>query len=189
MTHPNPEVKVPKPIAAAAGAGDLAVEKIRGLSKLAADRLAALEADPSAFADQVQMRIETQADALGTKFRSASSIVMDGAKDLSEKAQDAFQTAVSQAEDAYETLARRGQSVVIRLRGASAQELASTADTIAPEKKKAPLPVKKAGTPAKKSTRKQATTANGATRTGPSAAKKSAARRKTAQSATKRTGA
>jgi hypothetical protein len=105
------------PLYAIAGAGDLAVEKIREISKIATDKLGSLEtADPAVVSDRVQERIEERADALAIALRTASVDLRIQAKDLTEKAQSALQAALMQAGDTYETLSERGKGAVIRIR-------------------------------------------------------------------------
>lgn len=107
----------PNPLYVLAGAGDLAVEKIRELSKMASDTIGSLEsADPVAVSDRVQETIEARADAIARTIRTASMDLQTQAKDMAEKAQSAFYTIWIQAGDTYDSLARRGKSVVIRMR-------------------------------------------------------------------------
>lgn len=87
---------------------------MRELSRRAADKLSSMESDPSAFADRVQSDLETRAESFGTAFRSAQSTVRDQATDLSQRAQSLLHTAFEQAEETYESLARRGEIVVHR---------------------------------------------------------------------------
>jgi hypothetical protein len=109
----------PNPLYAIAGAGDLAVEKIREISKIASDKLGSLEStDPAVVSDRVQERIEERADALAMALRTASVDLRIQAKDLTEKAQSAVQTVLIQAGDTYETLSERGKGAVIRIRSA-----------------------------------------------------------------------
>ncbi|WP_020578994.1 hypothetical protein [Actinopolymorpha alba] len=105
------------PLYAIAGAGDLAVEKIRALSKIASQKFSELEAtDPAKVSDRVQGRLEEGADALATALRTASTDIMDQAKGISDRAQAAFQAALIQAGDTYDVLAQRGERAVVRMR-------------------------------------------------------------------------
>ncbi|REF36057.1 hypothetical protein [Thermasporomyces composti] len=107
----------PNPLYVLAGAGDLAVEKLRELSRMASDTIGSLEsADPVAVSDRVQQTIEARADAIARTIRTASLDLRTQARDMAEKAQSAFYTIWIQAGDTYDTLARRGKNVVIRLR-------------------------------------------------------------------------
>jgi hypothetical protein len=107
----------PNPLYVLAGAGDLAVEKLRELSRMASDTIGSLEsADPVAVSDRVQQTIEARADAIARTIRTASLDLRTQARDMAEKAQSAFYTIWIQAGDTYDTLARRGKNVVIRMR-------------------------------------------------------------------------
>jgi hypothetical protein len=117
----------PNPLYAIAGAGDLAVEKIREISKIATDKLGSLEtADPAVVSDRVQERIEERADALAVVLRTASVDLRIQAKDLTDKAQAALQMALDQAGDTYETLSERGKGAVIRIRTSTMQNGSSS---------------------------------------------------------------
>ena len=60
----------PNPLYVLAGAGDLAVEKLRELSRMASDTIGSLEsADPVAVSDRVQQTIEARADAIARTIR------------------------------------------------------------------------------------------------------------------------
>lgn len=120
-----------KPVQAVAGAGDLAVEKIRELSKAAADKFQAMEADPTAVSNRVQLNLEESASKLGTALRGASEDVKLQWDQLSAKAQKALHEALEQAGHTYDALAERGKDVVIRLSGESHQ-LEGPASTTTP---------------------------------------------------------
>lgn len=158
---PKPGSELPKPLAAAAGAGDLAFEKIRELSKVASDRLSSMESDPTTLADQLQERIETRAESLGTAFREASTTVRGQAQVLSDRAQAALLAAYEQAGDTYETLARRGEDAVVRLRGEDAHAEPATVESITPATPTEPA--ESATPPASKSTASKATTSTAST--------------------------
>jgi hypothetical protein len=64
-----------KPVQAVAGAGDLAVEKLKEVSKAAQEKFAAMEADPTAVSNRVQLNLEESAGKLGTALRGASEDV------------------------------------------------------------------------------------------------------------------
>jgi hypothetical protein len=107
----------PNPLYALAGAGDLAVEKIREFSKLASDKIGSLESsDPAVMSDRVQERIEERADAIAVALRRHSSDIRGQAKGLGERAQSLVQSALVQAGDTYETLTVRGKDAVVRIR-------------------------------------------------------------------------
>ncbi|MBM7783800.1 hypothetical protein [Tenggerimyces flavus] len=151
-----------KPFYAVAGAGDLAVEKIRQLSKLAQDRLATIDTDQSAITTRVQTELETRADELTKQ-----------AKAISDRAQAAWQDALGQANETYVALAGRGESLVGRIRNqASTKQLEDQAETTVRSAKATVTSVKKAATSARTRAKSTATSA-----------------RKTAESARKAAGA
>jgi hypothetical protein len=156
-----------KPVQAVAGAGDLAVEKLKEVSKAAQERFAAMEADPTAVSNRVQLNLEESAGKLGSALRGASEDVRLQWSQLSEKAQKALHEALEQAGHTYDALADRGKDVVIRLSGDS-HELEGPAPTTAPPtdkpaaksaaKKQAAPHASAAGTPKPTTTRKTSRT-------------------------------
>lgn len=112
------------PLYVLAGAGDLAVEKIREFSKMASEKISSLEnTDPTVVSDRMQGRIEEGADSLGVALRSATNDIRSQAEKLSDRAQSVIQAAWMQAGDAYGDLAERGQNVVIHLRGQNGRQI------------------------------------------------------------------
>ncbi|GAA2755926.1 hypothetical protein [Actinopolymorpha rutila] len=106
------------PLYVLAGAGDLAVEKIREISKMASSKISSLETtDPAEVSDRMQVRIEEGADTLGVALRSATSDIREQAKGISGRAQSAMQAMWMSAGDAYDDLVERGEGVVSHLRG------------------------------------------------------------------------
>lgn len=106
------------PLYVLAGAGDLAMEKIREISKMASSKISSLETtDPAEVSDRMQVRIEEGADTLGVVLRSATSDIREQAKGISDRAQSAMQAVWMSAGDAYEDLIERGEGVVSHLRG------------------------------------------------------------------------
>ncbi|MEQ7009417.1 hypothetical protein ABN028_24910 [Actinopolymorpha sp. B17G11] len=178
----------PNPLYAIAGAGDLAVEKIREISKIATDKLGSLEtADPAVVSDRVQERIEERADALAMVLRTASDDLRIQAKDLTEKAQSAVQMALIQAGDTYETLSERGKGAVIRIRSvqngsSNGRQIARTGSSSRPSASRS-----KSTTTRKRSTAKRsAKPRTAASSTAKSTAAKSTAAKPTAKSGTPR---
>jgi len=107
----------PNPLYALAGAGDLAVEKNRELSKMAKRTISTQEAThPPKVYDSVQERIERRADALAAALRTASLDLRIQARDLTERAQAALQMAMIQAGSTYDALSERGKDAVMRIR-------------------------------------------------------------------------
>jgi hypothetical protein len=138
-----------KPFYAVAGAGDLAVEKIRQLSKLAQERLASIDTDQSNLTVRFQTELETRADALSRQ-----------ARELTERAQAAWQEAVAQANQTYGTLAGRGETLVGRIRSqAATQQLEEQVDTTVRSAKGTVTSVKKAATTARTRAKSTATSA------------------------------
>jgi heparin binding hemagglutinin HbhA len=106
------------PLYAVAGAGDLAVEKLREVPA----KLAALKVEPKAVQDRVTGSLTTVADDVRT--------LPDMARTLPEKAQSFALAQVGKANDAYEDLAERGKGVVGRIRRQQAtQDLKAQADS------------------------------------------------------------
>ena len=82
------------PLYVLAGAGDLAVEKIREFSRIASERISSLEnADPAVVSDRMQDRIEEGADSLSVVLRSATNDIRTQAERLSDRAQAVIQAA------------------------------------------------------------------------------------------------
>ena len=156
-----------KPVQAVAGAGDLAVEKLKDLSKAAQEKFAAMEADPTAVSNRVQLNLEEGAGKLGEALRGTSETVKLQWSELSAKAQKALHEALEQAGHTYDALADRGKDVVIRLSGDS-HELEGPAPTTPPPaskpaaksspKKQAASHASSAGTPKPTTTRKTSRT-------------------------------
>ncbi|MGW5363095.1 hypothetical protein [Actinopolymorpha pittospori] len=112
------------PLYVLAGAGDLAVEKIREFSRMASEKISSLEnTDPAVVSDRMQDRIEEGADSLGVVLRSATNDIRTQAEKLSDRAQAVIQSAWMQAGDAYGDLAERGQNVVVHLRGQNGRQI------------------------------------------------------------------
>jgi len=160
-----------KPLHAVAGAGDLAVEKIRVLSKLAAERVSAVESDPVAVSNRIQEGIEQRAETLGATLRDVSADVRVQLQDLSVKAQQMLQTALLQANQTYDALAERGRDVVVRLGGLDGHELEST-----------PAPVTEA--PVRAASASEATADGSASKPASKAASRTTSRKKTSASQT-----
>lgn len=170
------------PLYVLAGAGDLAVEKIREISKMASSRISSLETtDPAEVSDRMQVRIEEGADTLGVVLRSATSDIREQAKGISGRAQSAMQAMWMSAGDAYDDLIERGEGVVSHLRGQNGRTIQRTAAGARGGRTTA---AKKAGRSATKATGTSTT----AKKTAKKSAKKSASRT-TTQSASKSTRA
>lgn len=154
-----------KPVQAVAGAGDLAVEKLRELSKAASDKFAAMEADPTAVSNRVQLNLEEGAGKLGEALRGTSETVKLQWSELSAKAQKALHEALEQAGHTYDALADRGKDVVIRLSGEGRELEGPAPKTTPPAAESKPAARKQptshassAGTPKPTTTRKTSRT-------------------------------
>ncbi|TDO58097.1 hypothetical protein EV651_110131 [Kribbella sp. VKM Ac-2571] len=158
------------PFYAIAGAGDLAVEKVRAVGEDVTARFAKL--------DQKNLQVEftkelTKAQAeLAKRFEA---IVADARtaparlRELPKTAQAGFTTVLGQAEETYEDLAGRGKDLVERIRHQQATEdLVSTAKTTVSKAKATRTTAKKTATSA---TRNVKATATSARKTAKAAAK------------------
>ena len=162
------------PFYAIAGAGDLAVEKVRAVGEDVTARFAKL--------DQKNLQTEltqgltkelTKAQAELTKRFEA--IVADARtapaklRELPKTAQAGFTTVLGQAEETYEDLAGRGKDLVERIRHQQATEdLVTTAKTTVSKAKATRTTAKKTATSA---TRNVKATATSARKTAKAAAK------------------
>ena len=107
MTIADPS-KLPTPLYAVVGAGDLVVRRIRTTA-------AGAEADPRPVPDQLQTADQSQLDALLSELRA-----------LPDRAQSVALETLGQAAAVYSELVERGESLVTRVRTQKA-----TADTVA----------------------------------------------------------
>ena len=154
------------PFYAIAGAGDLAVEKVRAISDDVTARFAKL--------DQKTLQTEfTKAQAELTK--RVEAIVADAktapakVRDLPKTAQARFTSVLGQAEETYEDLAGRGKELVERIRQQQATEdMEAQAKATAGKAKAARTTVKKTAETAERSAKGTATSAR---KTAKSAAK------------------
>jgi heparin binding hemagglutinin HbhA len=96
----------PTPLYAAAGAGDLLVEKIREL-KLPELKRPEINVEPKVVQDKVQERLTD---------------IQDELKRLPERANVAVSDSLSQASKTYDSLAVRGKSIVSRVRNQKATQ-------------------------------------------------------------------
>jgi hypothetical protein len=111
-----------KPVYAVAGAGDLAVEKLRGLSAWLS-ALSTVRVEPKDVQEQVgTLQKDTQARlaALQEDARARLGFVQEAVRDLPDQAQSMVALVVSRANNVYGDLAERGEIVVGRIRGQQA---------------------------------------------------------------------
>ncbi|SDR77105.1 hypothetical protein [Actinopolymorpha singaporensis] len=171
------------PLYVLAGAGDLAVEKIREISRMASSKISSLETtDPAEVSDRMQVRLEEGADTLGVVIRSATSDIREQAKGISGRAQSAMQAMWMSAGDAYEDLIERGEGVMSHLRGQNGRTIQRAAAGARGGRSTA---AKKAGRSAGKATGTKSTAKKSASKTGGRSTTKSAS--KSTRSASKST--
>jgi malate/lactate dehydrogenase len=112
--------KLPTPLYAVAGAGDLAYEQLRKLpAKVVELRGRVAELRPAAPAARVDL------DRLRTVARRNATAVVTGAVSGAQVAQE-------RAVAVYGTLVARGEKVVLSARTETANEIAEVADTVKP---------------------------------------------------------
>jgi hypothetical protein len=186
-----------KPFYVVAGAGDLAVKKIREVPELASARMVALKVDRKDVEKAVD-GLRAEAGALPAKAQAAATALPAKAQTT---AVELAVGVVDRADSAYGDLAARGRRVVGRIRRQKAtQDLKRDATTTVRRTKAATTTAKKgaaetataakgtnttAKKSAKKATRKAtASTRTSAKRTATTARKRAAATRTAAKSAT-----
>lgn len=167
-----------KPVHAAAGAGDLWVEKVRAATESAQGLLSGARLDADELAAQLQARASAVAD--GVQINLAH---------LPARAQSAIVDATTVATAAYEDLADRGSSVIARIRRQqSTQDVKAAADTTASKAKATATAARKAASATTKQVRTTATTAKKTSAAARSQAKATTtAAKKTATAASKAT--
>ena len=153
---------------AVAGAGDLAVKKLRDARTEVASRAATL--------DTKALREQAQATVAGAP---------EQVKALPEKAQAAFGDVVTSALTAYGDLAERGQALVARVRGQKAtQDLKAQAAATTSHAKATATTAKKSAVETKDTATSAAKSASSSAKTTGATAKKGASRTKTAAKST-----
>ncbi|MEU8570197.1 hypothetical protein AB0C51_17920 [Streptomyces pathocidini] len=193
----------PTPLYAAAGAGDLAAEKLKEVPALlekfraeAPERIAAVRsADPKAVQERVAKQAKDAQSAVQTKVNEVLGSLDTDIKKLREQAQDYALQGVGKAaeyavkaRETYDELAERGQRAVKTWRGEAAEEINDIAVAVEPQparrpESKAAAPTQK---PAPKAEQLKAEPAKPATASGPSSASATAAAKKTAPAAAKK---
>jgi hypothetical protein len=129
------------PFYAVAGAGDLAVEKLREVQA----RLSTIKVEPKVVQDRVTGSLTT---------------IQDDVRTLPEKAQSFALTQVGKASEAYEDLAQRGKTVVRRIRGQQAtKDLKAQARSTTTRAKATQTTARKAVTSTSQATKGTATSA------------------------------
>ena len=150
---------------AVAGAGDLAVEKLRAVSRRATAKLE--ELDAAGVSARLQDQVDRQATAWSAELRRLPEEV----RGLPTLAQSAWETAWGQANSTYGDLAVRGKDVVDRVRNREAsRELAHDMETTRRSAKSARTTARRTSAAAARSTRTRAkATATGARKTAKTA--------------------
>jgi heparin binding hemagglutinin HbhA len=108
-----------RPLYAIAGAGDLAVAKLRELSDDVTNRIATLDQEA------LQARLAKRQAELSERFEAFAAdarTLPAKLRELPAFAQAGLTTALGQAEETYEELAGRGQKLVTRIRHQQATE-------------------------------------------------------------------
>ena len=161
-------IKTPatKTLHAGVGAADLAVEAVKtyvaDAQKKAQKRLEGVQKDAVKAFEDVQKSVkgfEFQPKALRSQATTRRDLIEKRVAALQADAQKFVSTNIETATDTYDVLAKRGETVVKKLRGEAAQTVAPADRVVrkaAPKKTTAKkAPAKKA--PAKKATAKKAT--------------------------------
>ena len=158
------------PFYALAGAGDLAVEKVRAVGEDVTARFAKLDqknlqTELTKELTKAQAELAKRFEAIVADARTAPAKL----RELPKTAQAGFTVVLGQAEETYEDLAGRGKDLVERIRHQQATEdLVSTAKTTVSKAKATRTTAKKTATSA---TRNVKATATSARKTAKAAAK------------------
>ena len=166
------------PFYAIAGAGDLAVEKVRAVGEDVTARFAKLDqknlqTELTKELTKAQAELTKRFEAIVADARTAPAKL----RELPKTAQAGFTVVLGQAEETYEDLAGRGKDLVERIRHQQATEdLVSTAKTTVSKAKATRTTAKKTATTATRNVKATATsarkTAKAATKAAESAADK-----------------
>jgi heparin binding hemagglutinin HbhA len=160
LTKPNVT-----PLYVLAGAGDLAVEKLRVLSDDLTTRVVALKDQPQRPYQVVQTELNKRFEAITTDAKTVPSQL----RELPNTFQARVNTVVEQAEATYDDLAGRGKDLVTRIRKQRATEdLAAQATTTVRKAKATRTSARKSADAAQSSAKATATSAR---KTAKSAAK------------------
>lgn len=150
-----------KPFYAVAGAGDLAVEKLRE----AQNRLNALKVEPA----DVRGRLQSRAGGAREGVQDLPAQAQTLASTITARAAGAYEELTSKANLVYDDLAKRGRTVVRRIsRQKATQDLGSDARSTATRVKATRTTAKKSAASTKQSAK---ATTTSATRTAQSASK------------------
>ncbi|MFG2194726.1 hypothetical protein [Streptomyces sp. NPDC048639] len=145
----------PTPLYAAAGATDLAAEKLREVPGLiekfraeAPERIAAVRStDPKVVQDRVTKQAKEAQTVVQTKMNEVMGNLDTDLKKFRDQAQDFALQGVGKAaeyavkaRETYDELAERGQRAVRTWRGETAEEIAEIAVAVEPEPERKPEP-------------------------------------------------
>jgi hypothetical protein len=179
-----------RPLYAGVGVTDLAVERVRGYVTEVQKRFAGLDLEPRALRDQAFTIVSTRVEALSkdatarrTAIEARVADLQGDAKGLPTRVQTVLNDNVALVNTAYADLAKRGETLVARIRRQqSTQEAVSAAETTVAKAKTTQTQARKAAksttrtttTSAKKAVKKSTTTAKRASTTPKSSAKATA---------------
>jgi heparin binding hemagglutinin HbhA len=142
-------IKTPRPVYAVVGAGDLAVEKLREVSR----EVHVPKTDVKTVRDQLQSQVESQVKNVQAQAKTAQAQVRTAPAKTQAAVTEALNEALAQANTVYDDLAARGKSLVTRIRRQQAtQDLEAAVDNTVSQAKATKTTAKKAA----KSTRTRA---------------------------------
>ncbi|GAB2676289.1 hypothetical protein [Kribbella swartbergensis] len=160
------------PFYALAGAGDLAVEKLRAVGGDVTARFAkldqkTLQSELTKRQNELAKLIETRFEAIVADAKTAPAKL----RELPAVAQAGFTTVLGQAEETYEDLAGRGKDLVERIRSQKATEdLVTQAETTVSKAKATRTTAKKTAETASRNVKATATSARKTAKTASKAA-------------------
>jgi hypothetical protein len=160
------------PLYALAGAGDLAVEKLRAVGDDVTARFAkldqkTLQSELTKRQNELAKLIETRFEAIVADAKTAPAKL----RELPAVAQAGFTTVLGQAEETYEDLAGRGKDLVERIRSQKATEdLVAQAKTTVSKAKATRTTAKKTAETATRNVKATATSARKTAKTASKAA-------------------
>ena len=184
-----------RPLYAGVGVTDLAVARVRGYVTEVQKRFAGLDLEPRALGEQARTLVSARVEALSkdatarrTAVEARVADLQDDAKGLPTRVQAVVTDNVALVNTAYADLAKRGETLVGRIRRQrSTQEAVSAAETTKAKAKTTQTQARKATestaqtakTSAKKAVKKSTTTAKATSATPKSSAKATATAAKT----------
>jgi hypothetical protein len=178
-----------RPLYAGVGVTDLAVERVRGYVTEVQKRFAGIDLEPRALRDQALTLVSTRVEALSkdatarrTAIEARVADLQGEAKELPTRVQTVLNDNVTLVNTAYADLAKRGETLVARIRRQqSTQEAVSAAETTVAKAKTTQTQARKA---AKSTSRTTATSAKKAVKKSTATAKRASATPKSSAKAT-----